>query len=66
MGEILEMSVSELKLDKIPLEGAHLIEASAGTGKTSTIEFLYLRFVLEKKFVPENILVMTFTLLGNL
>ena len=30
----------------LPLKGSHLIEASAGTGKTWTIAALYLRLVL--------------------
>ena len=43
------------------LEGTHLIEASAGTGKTYTIACLYLRLILEKELSPEQILVVTFT-----
>ncbi|NQU62958.1 MAG: UvrD-helicase domain-containing protein, partial [SAR324 cluster bacterium] len=35
--------------------------ASAGTGKTYTIEGIYLRLLLEKKMAVENILVVTFT-----
>jgi exodeoxyribonuclease V beta subunit len=53
----------------MPLTGANLIEASAGTGKTYTITALYLRLILgfnqvDKKSEPlsiENILVVTFT-----
>jgi exodeoxyribonuclease V beta subunit len=42
--------------------GKHgLIEASAGTGKTYTIERLVLRLLAEKKVQLENILVVTFT-----
>ncbi len=44
-----------------PLAGAHLIEASAGTGKTYTITSLYLRLLLEGELLPEEILVVTFT-----
>ncbi len=44
----------------IPLEGVHLIEASAGTGKTYSIEGLYVRLV-EKGLRPDQILVVTFT-----
>jgi len=33
----------------MPLKGRHLIEASAGTGKTFNITRLYLRLLLEKK-----------------
>ena len=48
---------------KIPLNSINLIEASAGTGKSWTVTFLYLRLILE--FEPEltvdQILVVTFT-----
>ncbi|MBW1813576.1 MAG: exodeoxyribonuclease V subunit beta [Deltaproteobacteria bacterium] len=37
------------------------IEASAGTGKTHTISFLFLRLILEKKLTIDRILVVTFT-----
>jgi len=43
------------------LDGMHLIEASAGTGKTYTIMNLYLRFVLEQRKAVGDILVVTFT-----
>ncbi|MEN9630776.1 MAG: hypothetical protein RJA10_4004 [Pseudomonadota bacterium] len=48
----------------LPLQGSHLIEASAGTGKTWTIAALYLRLVLGHGCAPRHpreILVMTFT-----
>ncbi|MGD2187198.1 MAG: UvrD-helicase domain-containing protein, partial [Desulfobacterales bacterium] len=44
-----------------PLEGINLIEASAGTGKTYTIEGLFLRLILEKRLQIDQILVVTFT-----
>jgi exodeoxyribonuclease V beta subunit len=44
-----------------PLEGANLIEASAGTGKTHTITGLFLRLLLEKNLAVHQILVVTFT-----
>ncbi|WP_031596420.1 exodeoxyribonuclease V subunit beta [Ferrovum myxofaciens] len=53
-----------------PLWGSRLIEASAGTGKTWTLAALYVRLVLGHgtanhappgAFLPEQILVMTFT-----
>jgi exodeoxyribonuclease V beta subunit len=44
-----------------PLRGVSLIEAAAGTGKTYTIEGLYIRLVLEKQLPVEQILVVTFT-----
>ncbi|MBR6471886.1 MAG: UvrD-helicase domain-containing protein [Victivallales bacterium] len=42
-------------------QGAHLIEASAGTGKTYNIQNLYARFIMETDFKVANILVMTYT-----
>ena len=46
---------------EIELSGLQLIEASAGTGKTYTIEQLYVRLLVEKKLDVDNILVVTFT-----
>ncbi len=51
----------ELDPLELPLEGLHLIEAGAGTGKTYTITFLYLRLLLERGLNVEEILVVTFT-----
>lgn len=53
----------------LPLQGASLIEASAGTGKTYTLAALYLRLLLglggsaafERPLSVEEILVVTFT-----
>ena len=45
----------------INLYGKHLIEASAGTGKTYNITRIYLRLLLERRLTVEQILVMTFT-----
>jgi exodeoxyribonuclease V beta subunit len=55
------MSLQTLVAHNIPLSGKHLIEASAGTGKTYNITRLYLRLLLEKDYTVEQILVMTFT-----
>lgn len=55
------MKINNLIAHQIPLEGKHLIEASAGTGKTFNITRLYLRLLLEKQLPVEQILVMTFT-----
>ncbi len=45
-----------------PLEpGISLIEASAGTGKTFSIVMLLLRFIVEKNYSIEQLLVVTFT-----
>jgi len=48
-------------LTRLKLSGYHLIEASAGTGKTFTITGIYLRLVMEEALMPEDILVVTFT-----
>ncbi|MFZ5764780.1 MAG: exodeoxyribonuclease V subunit beta [Thermodesulfobacteriota bacterium] len=53
--------MEELDLVTCPLDGANLIEASAGTGKTYTIAALFLRMIVEKNIPVENILVVTFT-----
>ena len=50
-----------LELDRVPLSSCHLIEASAGTGKTYTISHLYLRALVSRDLLPEQILVVTFT-----
>ncbi|WP_168161191.1 exodeoxyribonuclease V subunit beta [Desulfatibacillum aliphaticivorans] len=44
-----------------PLEGVNLIEASAGTGKTYTLTSLYIRLLIEKGLLVDQILVVTFT-----
>ncbi len=43
------------------LKGRHLVEASAGTGKTFAIAGIYLRLVAELGYSPSEILVVTFT-----
>ncbi|GEA13003.1 exodeoxyribonuclease V subunit beta [Alteromonas sp. KUL49] len=54
-------SNNHLDVTLMPLQGRHLIEASAGTGKTYNITRIYLRLLLEKKLSVKEILVMTFT-----
>lgn len=44
-----------------PLHGINLIEASAGTGKTYTIETLFIRLLIERRLLSNKILVVTFT-----
>jgi len=56
-----ENTAKLLDVVAMPLKGRHLIEASAGTGKTFNITRLYLRLLLEKKLTVKEILVMTFT-----
>ena len=53
--------MNNLNPNTITLSGRHIIEASAGTGKTYNITELYIRLLLGKKLLPKNILVMTFT-----
>ena len=43
------------------LGGAHLVEASAGTGNTYSIQNIYARLVMEKDFKVSKTLVVTFT-----
>lgn len=50
-----------LNLMALDLSGTHLIEASAGTGKTYTIASLFLRLLLERRVPVESILVVTYT-----
>ena len=54
------------KADVIPavdvaLTGRHLIEASAGTGKTWTLTGIVLRLLIEARRAPEQIIATTFT-----
>jgi exodeoxyribonuclease V beta subunit len=50
-----------LDLLNVPLSGTHLIEASAGTGKTYAITGLFLRLLVEGNLGVPEILVVTFT-----
>lgn len=52
----------ELAANGFPLDpGVHLIEASAGTGKTFTLAHLVLRLVGERQLSLRSLLVVTFT-----
>ena len=57
---------TSLNAATLPLRGRHLIEASAGTGKTFTVANLYLRLLIDAQLATpptvENILVVTFTI----
>jgi exodeoxyribonuclease V beta subunit len=48
-------------LDQVPLEGHCVIEASAGTGKTFTIEHLVVGILLNSETSLDQILAVTFT-----
>ncbi|WP_201511749.1 UvrD-helicase domain-containing protein [Psychrobacter alimentarius] len=59
-------SMAEPKAEAIPavdveLTGKHLIEASAGTGKTWTLTGIVLRLLIEARRAPEQIIATTFT-----
>jgi exodeoxyribonuclease V beta subunit len=45
----------------VALEGSNLIEAAAGTGKTYSIEGLFVRLIVEQHVPVEQILTVTFT-----
>ncbi|WP_025324372.1 exodeoxyribonuclease V subunit beta [Deferrisoma camini] len=54
-------SARPFDLATAPLAGTHLIEASAGTGKTYALAGLVLRLVIERRLPVDRILVVTFT-----
>ncbi|XBC39122.1 MAG: exodeoxyribonuclease V subunit beta [Buchnera aphidicola (Nurudea shiraii)] len=61
-----KIKISTLDVINLPLSGKILIEASAGTGKTSSLIILYLRLILgithtHKNFLVKEVLVVTFT-----
>ncbi len=55
------LAVAVLDILTLPLSGTHLIEASAGTGKTYTAAHLVLRLILEKNLRLRDLAVVTFT-----
>ncbi|AAZ18978.1 DNA helicase/exodeoxyribonuclease V, beta subunit [Psychrobacter arcticus 273-4] len=64
--EGISAAMSEQKENVIPavdvaLTGQHLIEASAGTGKTWTLTGIVLRLLIEARRAPEQIIATTFT-----
>lgn len=61
MNNCPHFTLTNLDASTIPLTGRHLIEASAGTGKTYNITRIYLRLLLERELKVEEILLMTFT-----
>jgi exodeoxyribonuclease V beta subunit len=59
-GPAQDPSASDLGL-RLPLHGARLIEASAGTGKTFTLATLVLRLLLERGAALSRMSIVTFT-----
>jgi exodeoxyribonuclease V beta subunit len=53
--------VKPLDIAGVALRGTHVIEASAGTGKTYTITSLFLRLLVEEELSIDQILVVTYT-----
>ncbi|MDQ5987973.1 MAG: RecBCD enzyme subunit RecB [Syntrophus sp. SKADARSKE-3] len=55
-------AITEFDLTTSPLDGANLIEASAGTGKTFAIAGIVLRLLIEQGIPIGEILVVTYTI----
>lgn len=55
------MSAPGFDAGSVSLTGKHLVEASAGTGKTHAITTLFVRLVVERGLLPAEIVVVTFT-----
>lgn len=55
------MKAREFNIFEAPLSGISLVEAGAGTGKTYNIASLFVRCILERRLLPANILVLTYT-----
>ena len=59
--EDIEDKASVIPAVDVDLTGKHLIEASAGTGKTWTLTGIMLRLLIEARRAPEQIIATTFT-----
>ena len=55
------MTAPELDVSSLPLRGLHLVEASAGCGKTHALRELYTRLLLDRGIPATDILVVTYT-----
>lgn len=60
-GVAIEQKVDVIPAVDVALIGKHLIEASAGTGKTWTLTGIVLRLLIEARRAPEQIIATTFT-----
>ncbi|MDX2374284.1 UvrD-helicase domain-containing protein [Psychrobacter sp. PP-21] len=60
-GAIAEEKEEIVPAVAVALTGQHLIEASAGTGKTWTLTGIVLRLLIEARRAPEQIIATTFT-----
>ena len=61
LGAIVEEKEEIAPAVAVALTGRHLIEASAGTGKTWTLTGIVLRLLIEARRAPEQIIATTFT-----
>ncbi|WP_296404151.1 UvrD-helicase domain-containing protein [Psychrobacter sp.] len=57
----MTLSTNIVPAVEVALHGQHLIEASAGTGKTWTLTGIVLRLLIEGRRSPEQIIATTFT-----
>jgi len=57
----MNQSVDDHPYLHLPLDGVHLIEASAGTGKTFTLATLFTRLLVERGLKVSEILTVTYT-----
>ena len=53
--------MTHLDATRVTLDGRHLVEASAGSGKTRAITTIFVRLIVEKKLEVSNIVVLTYT-----
>ena len=61
MKEAKKIFDEEIFRPEFKLDGAHLVAASAGTGKTYNIQNIYARLLLDRGYQVSQIQVMTFT-----
>ncbi len=55
------MNNTEFDINTADLSASMILEASAGTGKTYSLEHLIVRYILEAGISVKEILVVTFT-----
>ena len=60
-GKMTVGNPENFNVSDVKLEGKNLIEAAAGTGKTSSIAIMVLRWILETENKIDSVLAVTFT-----
>lgn len=58
---VAHISLPDIPALNLPLKGVHLIEASAGTGKTWTLTALMVRLIVQGGYLTRHIIATTFT-----